>query len=201
MKKLLLVGCIGIAAVAAVSWTTQAVAAEVSFKLVSMLPKKTPIGQAFGGFITRLNKELAGEFRIDWRGGPEVVPQFKQPIRTNARAFALIGGLEYLSRCFAKTNASTHGGTNHEKIIDHRARRLRRRPTPVQIRPPPRRISRAHTQRTLLGSIASPGPNHQARQQLPTHAPHTRRSIRAPCWAEVVRARRHQALGARLTGT
>ncbi len=79
MKKLLLVGCIGIAAVAAVTWTTQAVAAEVSFKLVSMLPKKTPIGQAFGGFITRLNKELAGEFRIDWRGGPEVVPQFKQP--------------------------------------------------------------------------------------------------------------------------
>ena len=79
MKKLLLVGCIGLAAVVAAPWTTPAVAEEVSFKLVSMLPKKTPIGQAFGGFINRLNKELAGEFRIDWRGGPEVVPQFKQP--------------------------------------------------------------------------------------------------------------------------
>ncbi len=79
MKKSLLVGCIGLAAVVAAPWTTQAVAEEVSLKLVSMLPKKTPIGQAFGGFINRLNKELAGEFRIDWRGGPEVVPQFKQP--------------------------------------------------------------------------------------------------------------------------
>ena len=56
-----------------------AVAAEVKLNLVSMLPKKTPIGQAFGGFIDRLNKDLAGEFKIDWRGGPEVVPQFKQP--------------------------------------------------------------------------------------------------------------------------
>ena len=79
MKKSLLVACVGLAAVAAAPWTTQAVAAEVTLKLVSMLPKKTPIGQAFGGFIDRLNKELAGEFRIDWRGGPEVVPQFKQP--------------------------------------------------------------------------------------------------------------------------
>ena len=56
-----------------------AVAAEVKLNLVSMLPKKTPIGQAFGGFIDRLNKDLAGEFKIDWRSGPEVVPQFKQP--------------------------------------------------------------------------------------------------------------------------
>ncbi|MDA0239893.1 MAG: TRAP transporter substrate-binding protein DctP [Proteobacteria bacterium] len=54
-------------------------AAEVKLNLVSMLPKKTPIGKTFDGFITRLNKELKGEFQIDWRGGPEVVPQFKQP--------------------------------------------------------------------------------------------------------------------------
>ena len=79
MKKSLLVGCIGLAAIATAPWTTPAVAEEVSLKLVSMLPKKTPIGQAFGGFINRLNKELAGEFHIDWRGGPEIVKQFKQP--------------------------------------------------------------------------------------------------------------------------
>lgn len=54
-------------------------AAEVKLKLVSMLPKKTPIGKTFDGFITRLNNELKGEFQIDWRGGPEIVPQFKQP--------------------------------------------------------------------------------------------------------------------------
>jgi len=62
-----------------VPWTTPAVADEVSLKLVSMLSKKTPIGKTFNGFINRLNKEFAGEFRLDWRGGPEVVPQFKQP--------------------------------------------------------------------------------------------------------------------------
>lgn len=79
MKKSLLAGVLGVAAVVAMPWYAPANAAEVSLKLVSMLPKKTPIGKAFGGFITRLNKELAGEFKIDWRGGPEVVPQFKQP--------------------------------------------------------------------------------------------------------------------------
>ena len=76
MKKALLTGLFCVAA--ATAWHAPA-AAEVSLKLVSMLPKKTPIGQSFDGFITRLNNALAGEFRIDWRGGPEVVPQFKQP--------------------------------------------------------------------------------------------------------------------------
>jgi TRAP-type C4-dicarboxylate transport system substrate-binding protein len=79
MQKSLLAGIVGMAAAAVVPWTTPVAAAEISLKLVSMLPKKTPIGQAFNGFITRLNNELRGEFRIDWRGGPEVVPQFKQP--------------------------------------------------------------------------------------------------------------------------
>ena len=77
MKKVLLTGLFCVAA--ATAWNAPAAAAETSLKLVSMLPKKTPIGQTFDGFITRLNKALAGEFRIDWRGGPEVVPQFKQP--------------------------------------------------------------------------------------------------------------------------
>ncbi len=79
MKKTLFSGLVGFAAVAAMAGTVPANAAEMSLKLVSMLAKKTPIGQTFDGFIARLNKELAGEFRIDWRGGPEVVPQFKQP--------------------------------------------------------------------------------------------------------------------------
>lgn len=79
MKKFYVAPLVATAALGAMLWNTQADAAEVSLKLVSMLPKKTPIGKAFGGFIDRLNKELAGEFKIDWRGGPEVVPQFKQP--------------------------------------------------------------------------------------------------------------------------
>ena len=73
------VAFVALAAAGALLWNAQAASAEVSLKLVSMLPKKHPIGRSFDGFITRLNKEFKGEFRIDWRGGPEVVPQFKQP--------------------------------------------------------------------------------------------------------------------------
>ncbi len=70
---------VAVAAAGALLWNAQPASAEVSLKLVSMLPKKHPVGRSFDGFITRLNKEFKGEFRIDWRGGPEVVPQFKQP--------------------------------------------------------------------------------------------------------------------------
>jgi len=59
--------------------TSNLLAGEVSFKTVTMLPAKHPIGKSFNGFITRLNTALKGEFKLDWRGGPEVVPQFKQP--------------------------------------------------------------------------------------------------------------------------
>jgi len=54
-------------------------AAEATIKMVTMLPAKHPVGKSFGGFIKRINAALKGDFRIDWRGGPEAVPQFKQP--------------------------------------------------------------------------------------------------------------------------
>ena len=54
-------------------------AAESKIKMVTMLPAKHPVGKSFGGFIKRINAALKGEFNIDWRGGPETVPQFKQP--------------------------------------------------------------------------------------------------------------------------
>lgn len=79
MKKVLLATTMALAMSFSAFGVTQAVAAEVTLKLVSMLPKKTPIGKTFNGFINRLNAEMKGEFQIDWRGGPEVVPQFKQP--------------------------------------------------------------------------------------------------------------------------
>ena len=71
-------GLLAAAAILAVPFQP-ALAAESTLKVVTMLAKKTPIGQSFDGFITRLNKKLEGELRMDWRGGPEVVPQFKQP--------------------------------------------------------------------------------------------------------------------------
>ena len=79
MKKVLLATTMALAVSFPVFSTPQANAAEVKLKLVSMLPKKTAIGGTFNGFINRLNEKFKGEFQIDWRGGPEVVPQFKQP--------------------------------------------------------------------------------------------------------------------------
>jgi TRAP-type C4-dicarboxylate transport system substrate-binding protein len=80
MKKVLVATTMALAVSLPVFSTPQlANAQEVTLKLVSMLPKKTAIGGTFNGFINRLNEKLKGEFKIDWRGGPEVVPQFKQP--------------------------------------------------------------------------------------------------------------------------
>jgi TRAP-type C4-dicarboxylate transport system substrate-binding protein len=79
MKKLFVPVSAALALSLSVLATAPVFAAEVTLKMVSMLPKKTPIGKTFGGFVDRINAELAGEFKIDWRGGPEVVPQFKQP--------------------------------------------------------------------------------------------------------------------------
>lgn len=79
MRKVLLSTIMAIAISFNVFGAAQVAAKEVTIKLVSMLPKKHPIGKSFNGFITRMNAKLKGEFQIDWRGGPEVVPQFKQP--------------------------------------------------------------------------------------------------------------------------
>ncbi len=79
MKKICVPVCAALVLSMPVLTTAPAFAAEVKLKMVSMLPKKTPIGKTFGGFVDRINAKLAGEFKIDWRGGPEVVPQFKQP--------------------------------------------------------------------------------------------------------------------------
>ena len=79
MKRFMSASIVAFAAAGAMLWNVPASSAESTLKMVSMLPKKHPVGRAFGGFVKRLNKEFKGEFQIDWRGGPEVVPQFKQP--------------------------------------------------------------------------------------------------------------------------
>jgi TRAP-type C4-dicarboxylate transport system substrate-binding protein len=78
MKNLIPVGFTASAAIAVLLLNSIPVAAETSLKLVSMLAKKHPVGIRFGGFVTRINKQFKGDFQIDWRGGPEIVPQFKQ---------------------------------------------------------------------------------------------------------------------------
>ena len=79
MRKSLIATTAAIAMGATAITAPVANAAEVTLKLVTMLPLSTPIGRTFDGFMKRLNAEMKGEFQIDHRGGPEVIGQFKQP--------------------------------------------------------------------------------------------------------------------------
>jgi TRAP-type transport system periplasmic protein len=55
-----------------------AAAAEVRLNAVSFAPRAADISQGFHRFVDRMNEEFAGELRITWRGGPEVIPPFEQ---------------------------------------------------------------------------------------------------------------------------
>ena len=107
-----------IAAVALLAMPLQSAgAAESTVKLVSMLAKKTPIGQSFDGFITRLNKKLEGEFRIDWRGGPEVVPQFKQPNAVRLGSVdATLTSPSYANGILNVSGAANYSNKSYEEI-------------------------------------------------------------------------------------
>ena len=92
-------------------------AAESTVKVVTMLAKKTPIGQSFDGFITRLNKRLEGEFRMDWRGGPEVVPQFKQPNAVRLGSVdATLTSPSYANGILSVSGAANYSNKTYEEI-------------------------------------------------------------------------------------
>ena len=79
MKNSLTISSAVLAGILTFAITPALQADEAKIKLVTMLPAKHPVGKSFGGFIKRINAALKGDFHIDWRGGPEAVPQFKQP--------------------------------------------------------------------------------------------------------------------------
>jgi len=53
-------------------------AEEITMSAVSLVPKKAGIARGFHMFVDEINEKFKGEFQIDWRGGPEVMPPFKQ---------------------------------------------------------------------------------------------------------------------------
>lgn len=117
MKNMLIAAAVAAVASGAMVWSTQASAAEASLKLVSMLPKKSPIGKSFGGFISRLNKELAGEFKIDWRGGSEVIPQFKQPNAVRLGSIdATLTSPSYVNGILNVSGAANYSNKQYEEI-------------------------------------------------------------------------------------
>lgn len=53
-------------------------AEEISMNAVTLAPKRASISGPFGMFVDAVNKKFEGEFKIVWRGGPEVMPPFGQ---------------------------------------------------------------------------------------------------------------------------
>lgn len=55
-----------------------AMADVVKINAVTLAPKPVYINNPFKMFVEEVNKKFAGEVEINWRGGPEVMPPFKQ---------------------------------------------------------------------------------------------------------------------------
>ncbi|MFV0243809.1 MAG: TRAP transporter substrate-binding protein [Qingshengfaniella sp.] len=55
-----------------------AMAKEFTMNAVTMDSKTAGISRGFAMFIDEVNAKFEGEFKINWRGGPEVMPPFSQ---------------------------------------------------------------------------------------------------------------------------
>lgn len=117
MNKVTLGKSLAVAMGLAIAGAPAASAAEVTLKIVSMLPKKTPIGKTFGGFIDRLNAKMKGEFKLDWRGGPEVVPQFKQPNAVRLGSIdATLTSPSYANGILNVSGAANYSNKNYAEV-------------------------------------------------------------------------------------
>lgn len=66
------------ALVAASLIAVPAAADVVTIDAVTLAPKPVYINNPFGMFVEEVNKKFEGEVEINWRGGPEIMPPFKQ---------------------------------------------------------------------------------------------------------------------------
>jgi len=57
---------------------TPALADVVKINAVTLAPKPVYINKPFKMFVDEVNTKFAGEVEINWRGGPEIMPPFKQ---------------------------------------------------------------------------------------------------------------------------
>jgi len=76
MKMNNLISALAVSACLVTVGTAQA--EEVTLNAVSLAPKKVAISKGFHQFVDSMNAKFAGELKIVWRGGPEVIPPFKQ---------------------------------------------------------------------------------------------------------------------------
>lgn len=64
--------------VAAIFFAAPVFADAVKIDAVTLAPKPVYINNPFKMFVEEVNKKFEGEVEINWRGGPEVMPPFKQ---------------------------------------------------------------------------------------------------------------------------
>jgi TRAP-type C4-dicarboxylate transport system substrate-binding protein len=75
MKKLLSLSAAAITGCMLLT-STHIMAAEVTLNALTFAPKKAGISRGFRMFIKDVNNKFAGEFKINWRGGPEIMKSF-----------------------------------------------------------------------------------------------------------------------------
>lgn len=78
MKHFLKSAFIASAFIATSLVATPALADVVKIDAVTLAPKPVYINKPFKMFVDEVNTKFAGEVEINWRGGPEVMPPFKQ---------------------------------------------------------------------------------------------------------------------------
>ena len=67
-----------VASLVATLIATPALADVVKIDAVTLAPKPVYINKPFKMFVDEVNTKFAGEVEINWRGGPEIMPPFKQ---------------------------------------------------------------------------------------------------------------------------
>ena len=78
MKHFLKSAFIASAFIAVSLVATPALADVVKIDAVTLAPKPVYINKPFKMFVDEVNTKFAGEVEINWRGGPEIMPPFKQ---------------------------------------------------------------------------------------------------------------------------
>ena len=76
MKKTFVI--IFLAAAFGILSLNSALAGEVTFKAVAFIPKNHPLMSQTIVWVDMINKELAGKVKINYIGGPEVIPGLQQ---------------------------------------------------------------------------------------------------------------------------
>lgn len=66
------------AIIAASIVSTSSIADVVKIDAVTLAPKPVYINKPFKAFVEEVNSKFAGQIEINWRGGPEIMPPFKQ---------------------------------------------------------------------------------------------------------------------------